>query len=317
MPANDPVFIVGCGRSGTTLLRLILNRHSRIAIPEETWFFPQLEKELPGLMKENWSQNVSKRILELNKIHFPDLTQKALEDVLQKTDPLDIPSVIAVVNREYMMHTGKRRWGDKTPGYVMHIPFLKRLYSGAKVIHMVRDGRDVVPSMLKYWSVGPQTNSLNETASYWRKHVLTGLENGPRYFGENYMELKYEDLVQFPEETVRNVCKFIDEEFEPGMLQATGVSEKTSEWAWHSETKKEINTRNIGKWKNDLTAYQVRCIELIGGDALTRLGYSLQSAWLLKPARDVLFFKLEVFVKRLLLRVKIRISGSLKILGLK
>lgn len=312
MKSDSPIFIVGCGRSGTTLLRLILNRHSRIAIPEETWFFPQLVGELPELMRGNWGLRISKRILDLNKVHFPDLTIRALEEVLTKINPTDIPSIVASVNIEYMSRTGKNRWGDKTPGYVMHLPLIKKLYPEAKVIHMVRDGRDVIPSILKYWSVGPQTASLIETAFYWKKHVNSGVELGAKLFGVNYMELKYEDLAIDAESTIKKVCEFIGEEYQVEMLDhQLDENVHVPNWEWHNQTRKEITAMNVGKWKTKLTNYELSVIQVIGKDLLNHYGYQLGDAHSLKAYWDVFLFRLRKLAIDSFLEIKIKVYNFL------
>jgi len=300
-----PIFIVGCGRSGTTLMRLILNRHSTIAIPEETWYFPRLEKEFNQLREGNWRKNIATRVLELNRIHFPELTVEALEKSLADVAIDDKQNIIPVVNRECMMREGKSRWGDKTPGYVMHLPLLKNLFPNAKVIHMIRDGRDVVPSLLKYSSVGPNTNSFIETAFYWKKHVMKGMEDGPKYFGSSYMEVRYEDLVTAPEKVVREICVFIGEEFEPGMLEASNEKPgNVPAWEWHAETSKEINANNIYKWKKTLGDYHKAVMNYVGINILRAQNYDIVKEHNVQALLDLYSYILFKGYNTLIYRVK-------------
>lgn len=301
-----PIFIVGCGRSGTTILRLILNRHSSIAIPEETWYFPQLFRDLPDLLaRPDWRKSVAARILELNKNHFPDLSIDALAAVLRATERNDLPNIISAVNREFMLREGKVRWGDKTPGYVRHLQLIKDLFPEAKIIHVVRDGRDVVPSLLKYWSVGPQTNDFVETAFYWRKQVFSGMKDGPRIFGSDYVEVRYEDLVAQPEATVRLICDFIGEDFESKMLVPGNAERRfTPNWEWHSETTKDINSDNAFKWKGRLSYYKIFVIQLIGREILRKFSYELMKIFSVKAICDVLLHILRVERKQRVYRFK-------------
>lgn len=309
----DPIFIVGCGRSGTTLLRLLLNRHSSISIPEETWFFPQLYRDLPDLLKEDsWRRSIAERVLQLNRVHFPDLTVESLESALLGVDKEDAAGIVSVVNREFMLREGKKRWGDKTPGYVLHLGLIKKLFPKAKVIHIVRDGRDVVPSILKYWSVGPQTDSFLETAVYWKDHVTAGMTDGPKYFGDRYMEVKYEDLVTKPEDSVKEICKFIGEVFEPEMLSSSeGGKSYTPDWEWHNETKKEIDDRNIGKWKVTLTNYQVALVEFLGAGIFARFEYTPASRVHFLAACSIAAYVLKKWFTRRVLSPKIAVYKRL------
>ena len=239
---DSPIFILGCGRSGTTLLRVILNRHSRIAIPEETWFFPDLYNKLNELIKnEDWRESIVNYLKIASKVHFPELKESEIRNGLKDVEKEGVPDILATINRIFADRENKSRWGDKTPGYVLHIPFLKKMYPKAKVIHIIRDGRDVVPSLLRYWSVGPQTNSFIETAIYWKKQVKAGMISGPRVFGNNYLEIKYENLIEQPKKVIKQVCEFIDEKFELTMLEPNSLTSKLPDWEWHAKVKGDID----------------------------------------------------------------------------
>lgn len=314
-----PIFIVGCGRSGTTLLRLILNRHSNISIPEETWYYPQLYNELIGLSKmpPDWQKYVSSKVLKYNSVSFPNIGLNDLIPLLENETWGDWTSIIPLVNRYYAKIESKKRWGDKTPGYVMHLPIIKQLFPDAKVIHMVRDGRDVIPSILKYWSVGPQTTSLMETAFYWKRHVSRGVKFGPKLFGENYMELKYEDLVSVPEIQIQKVCDFIGESYEVTMIDNTmdkpGV---VPDWEWHKETRKQINKQNIGKWKLELSRYEVMVIQYIGGGLLKRFNYDMENGFSIMALWDVTIFRFGMWRMNKLLLIKVMIYKLFVNIGL-
>lgn len=292
----------------------MLNRHSLIAIPEETWYFPQLAKELPEILKgDDWRNRVATRVLQLNSLHFPDLEVHMLENALANTERSNVPDIIAVVNREFMLRQGKKRWGDKTPGYVRDLKFIKQIFPQAKIIHLVRDGRDVVPSILRYWSVGPQTNDFVETAFYWKKHVLSGLKDGSRTFGSNYIELRYEDLVTQPEYTVRRICDFIGEGFESEMLASSNEDRRyTPNWEWHTETTKEINSDNVFKWRGSLNDYQIFVIQLIAGRILRRFSYEIVNAFSLKAFFDVVVYLVNFTRKQNVYQIKAFLYRVLK-----
>ncbi len=314
-----PIFIVGCGRSGTTLLRLILNRHSNISIPEETWYYPQLYNELIGLTKTppDWQSYVGSKVLKYNSVRFPDLELIGLIALLEKDTWGDWTSIIPVVNRYYAKIDNKKRWGDKTPGYVMHLPLIKELFPEAKIIHIVRDGRDVIPSILKYWSVGPQTTSLIETAFYWKKHVSTGVELGPKLFGVNYLELKYEDLVSMPETQIQKVCDFIGESYEATMIDnKMDKPNVVPDWEWHKETRKQINKQNIGKWKLGLSTYEVMVIQYICGGLLKRFNYDIEDGFSIMALRDVTLFRFRKWRWDKYLLIKVTIYNLLVSIGL-
>ena len=248
---DSPIFIVGCGRSGTTLLRLILNRNSNIAIPEETWFFPTLYRALPLLLEErDWRSRVAQEIVNLNSGHFPNLHPNDILPALDEIEKDNEPSIVSSLNRSFAHNEGKTRWGDKTPGYVMHLELLHKLWPEARIIHMIRDPRDVVPSILSYWEVGPQTNNPLEVIWYWKKQVATGMREGPKYFGDRYLEVRFEDFVAHPEEKLQEVCGHIGAAYEPEMLAYYQTAERyVAPWGHHDNASRPVDASMAFKWK--------------------------------------------------------------------
>ncbi|GAB1445682.1 hypothetical protein MASR2M41_13970 [Flammeovirgaceae bacterium] len=273
-----------------------------------------------GLTKipPDWRKYIGNRVVEYNKERFPDLKLTGLLALLEKETWGDWTSIIPVVNRYYAKIESKKRWGDKTPGYVMHLPLIKELFPEAKVIHMVRDGRDVIPSILKYWSVGPQTTSLMETAFYWKRHVSRGVELGPKLFGENYMELKYEDLVSNPEMQIRKVCDFIGEVYEASMMdRSMDRPDVLPDREWHKETQKQINDKNVGKWKVSLSTYEVMVIQNYARGLLRKFEYDLEKGFSMRALRDVSGYRIKKWYKNKYLSFKVGIYSFLASNGFK
>lgn len=308
---NSPIFIVGCGRSGTTLLRLMLNKHSKIAIPEETWYFPYLDKQKQNILQSgegDWKARVANYIFANTRTHFPDLKKEQLESELQNLTPNDWPAIVSAVNSRFAKEEKKPRWGDKTPGYVTHLPLLKKLFPDAYIVHIIRDGRDVIPSILKYWSVGPQTNSYLETALYWKKHVSKGIKEGPLYFKNQYMELKYEDLIQDPEKKLRELCKFIKEDYEEQMLDTfEDASKYVPKWEWHQNTSNSISAERISVWKTNINLYQLALFNLTCGNLIKKLKYEPQNSIHWKAFLIFFIYKIREFTKKTTLSIKVSI----------
>lgn len=317
MGKSDPIFIVGCGRSGTTLLRLMLNKHSKIAIPEETWYYTKLDKNKEYFIskeKENWASLISDWIFENSRIHFPDLQKEKLRSYLEGLDiHNEWNKVVASLNILFSLQEEKPRWGDKTPGYVIHLPLIKSLYPSAKIIHIIRDGRDVIPSLLKHWNVGPQTNSFIETALYWKKHVSKGMEDGPKYFGKNYIEIKYEDLILDTEKELKKICSFIEEEFEPQMLN---ISEDAGayipNWEWHQQLKKPINKNHIQLWKTKMPNYEKILFYYICRDTINKLNYPKTSEHDIGAYSQWKLHQMKTMLKLTILTFKVFLYNTLK-----
>lgn len=253
-----PIFIGGEGRSGTTLMRAMLNNHPKIACGPETHFLndPDFQKLLDILI-----ERYSYRIREYNT--FPE--QEFCEMYA---------SMISSFFEKYASARSKGRWADKTPYNIKSVDFLLKVFQGQiRFIHMVRDGRDVASSILTMdWGA----KTVEEAAERWKNIIM----NSRKHLGENYFfELKYEDLVMNQEDSLRKVCKFIGEKFHPSMLEyykddALGGEKESS----YSQIRKPVYNKAIGRWKKDLTPKQVKKFMKVAGDTIELLGYEIDKA---------------------------------------
>lgn len=276
----SPFFIVGAPRSGTTLLRLMLDAHSRLCIPPESHFIPELVKQL----KHDWTPEefwtaISKhpRFVEWN------LTLEAVRDKVCCARA-NWGDVFDVVYREYAQRAGKLRWGDKTPGYVRHIRLLDGIFHDARIIHLIRDGRDVACSLR---SVPWYDGTIADCARYWRRLVEKGRRDGQRLDKKRYLEVRYEELVNDPELILGDVCHFIGEQFEPQMLRYYSRTEDLipqHRMAWHEKTKRAVDDTSVERWRRDLDAADLMEFEAYAGRSLQRFGYQRAIKWSIKVA---------------------------------
>lgn len=267
---NEPIFIVGAPRSGTTLLRLLLNNNSQISIPEETWYFTDLDKEKDKLLaNDNWQYEISLKLFQHTRRHFPSLTFEEIHDFLKSTSRDNWPNIVATVNLIYLKQQNKKRWGDKTPGYVTELPLIKKLFPDAKIIHIIRDPRDVIPSIINFEEVGPKNKEFKYIVNYYKTVVSKGRADGRFYFQNNYLEVNYESLLKDPDKFLITICEFLNVPFEKEMLDFYKTSHQSVPgWDWHQKTKSPIDQTNIGKWKkkmnpSDITYIQLACKKII------------------------------------------------------
>ena len=150
--AQDPyVFIVGFPRSGTTLLRRMVDAHPRIAITPETHWIPRYFKKRVGLTREGLvTPELIPKLLEYRKFHNLKIGRGDLEKLISSGEPVSYASFVSGIFNLYGKRKRKRLVGDKTTSYVRHIPILHTLWPMAKFVHLIRDGRDLCLSMLEW-----------------------------------------------------------------------------------------------------------------------------------------------------------------------
>lgn len=278
--ADDaPFFIVGAGRSGTTLLRLMLAGHSRIHIPPETWFVRNLVKELP--LEKPLAPDQVARAVEIitTDYRWADMAIAA-DDLKRWAEQLESPKLVDIINLVYhrqLKRYGKRRFGDKTPNYISILPQLDALYGDTcKFIHLIRDGRDVAIS------------TIDMSQSRYYRRMQFGWSRAMRFYreylrsplGAQILEVRYEDLVLQPETTVRRICAFLGEQFEPEMLEWRNrinlVPQR--EMVIHSKLGRPLSKDSVGVWQHKLSAWECFAIEACLQRDLRWLGYRLRFA---------------------------------------
>jgi hypothetical protein len=276
MPDNTPFFIIGAGRSGTTLLRLILAGHSRLDIPPETWFIQSLVRELP-LTGELTPGQVDRAVtIMTDHYRWPDM-EIAVDDLRRWVMDLPGPRLVDIINLVFCRHlasTGKSRFGDKTPVYIEIVPQLATLYPGAKFIHVIRDGRDVAISRIDVdWE-----RYYERDRFAWTLAMAKHWECMASPYAGQMLEVRYEDLVSNPEGTVRQVCAFLDEEFEPAMLDWRALIElvPVRERQVHPKLGQQMSSDDIAVWRRRLSALECFAIEACLYQDLERLGYRLR-----------------------------------------
>ncbi len=275
---SRPIFIIGCPRSGTTLLQQMLHSHRRIAFPSETRFvhtsyearhgFGDLELEENRRKLAEWivkGKDTKFRVLKLD----PDAV---IEEIVQA--PPTLGSALATVFRAYARAHGKPRWGDKRPSYFRRVPMLLRMFPDAQFIHLVRDGRDAVSSLQRMpWYHG----DIYSAALTWKEAVDTGKRLARRLGPGTFYEFRYEDLVADPESELVKLCAFLGEEYDPAMTKAYEHARKTvpSARKWHLRTHEAPNTRNVGAWRERLEDWEADLVEHVLASRLVQHGYTL------------------------------------------
>jgi hypothetical protein len=282
--------IVGSPRSGTTLLRLMLDSHPELAIPPETGFLP-LGARLSGsgdALRDAFFRAVTG--YPRRSPNWPDHQVPAEEfrAALEAVDPFCVADGFRTFYTLYAGRFGKRRWGDKTPRYVHHLESIGKVLPEAHFVHLMRDGRDVAVS-LRQCSFSPGAD-IGVQARYWRDNVLAARSQGRRC--AHYLELRFEDLVRDPEAALRRVCGSVGLEFHGNVLRHhERASERLREHGDRRgaggellvtrEERRKTQTHatrppdpsRVGLWREALSEAERARFEDVAGDLLQQLGY--------------------------------------------
>ncbi len=271
-PGGPPVLVLGVRRSGTTLLRVMLDRHSELAVPDESYFVPQLaDRHLRRVDPDEFVDDL-RRIDTLTEWDVP------LDKVRARlNDGMPIGAAIATVYAVYADERGKPRWGDKTPMYMQNLRLLERLFPDALFVHLIRDGRDAALSFLSMpkglmTETWMQPRSVADFACQWRTEVKAARRLGRRVGGERYLEVRYDDLVRDVESVLRRISTFARLPYEPAMADYAGNVEGISPKP-HQQSLKRPPTAGLRDWRLQMSPEDVGAFDQVAGDLLDELGY--------------------------------------------
>lgn len=286
---NNPVlFACGVPRSGTTLLQRMLNSHPDLAIANDSHFIPRaLEKTDHKLVADvlageriPLTNTLIANVIEYHRFYRLGLSQQRIKAVIGRCEYYD--ELVSNIYSEFANANGKFLAGEKTPDYCRRLDLLHALFPQAKLIHIVRDGRNVALSLLQ-WAApdkGPgrielwQTHPVGVCALWWRWLALAGMDAGQR-LGDSYHQLQYESLVAQSETVLAQLCRFLDIDYSPQMLKYNSGKQRSAgsaKSAWRSPVS------GLRNWKRDMPESDVQLFEALAGDALQAFGYELQYA---------------------------------------
>ncbi|HEY3848104.1 MAG TPA: sulfotransferase [Acetobacteraceae bacterium] len=269
-----PFFVVGAGRSGTTLLRLILAGHSRLHIPPETWFLRPLVRDFPltGVLTQPQCERAIETMVRHDR--WPDMNL-AEDELRRKAAELAQPTLVGLIDlvyRHLLDTSGKQRLGDKTPHYFAIVPELTTLYPAAKFIHLVRDGRDVAIS----W-IDAGWERYYEPRFEWSA-AMAHLHRDRAACPKHVLEVRYEDLVRQPGRAAQHICAFLGETFEPAMLdwQSRTALVASRDRHLHARLQQPLSADAIAVWHHRLSAVECFAVEACLHRGLVQQGYDLR-----------------------------------------
>jgi hypothetical protein len=298
MPEMRQVFIGGCERSGTTMLGAMLGTHNRcLCLPESGFFINILQGENIDLTEINVQPILQKiarhprfKIWEMRLAanNWPDNQPKA-----------SYSAIIEWVVRQYGQENGKPfpdYWVDQTPNNMKYAATWLSIFPDARLIHLVRDGRAVANSLMSLKWV----NSMDRAASYWLERLSYGLAAEIYYGKERVKRILYEELVSDPETILKEICNFLEIDFQAGMIDSGGVKVPLYMHRINPLVGQKPVQSRITAWEKQLSSRQVEIFENLAGDMLTFLGYRTRvgvcARGLTTPERIKAFFSYLVSI---------------------
>jgi hypothetical protein len=259
---RGPFFIIGCNRSGTSLVRTMLNHHPEVAVPTETVFFVDyLERSV--------------EIKTLRKFIINEPGLKELRIKLKVKDTAKIKSVkdaMEVVHYKYAWGNGKKYWGNKTPRFTMYLEEIEHMFSDSVFINIIRDPRAVSLSM--------KNNVIHRSNVYfaskkWCKYINKVMKYKSKKNGR-VLDVYFEDLIKYPEKELKKICGFLKIRYRKNMLEY----EKDGSSEYHryhlrifDGLNKSLDKGKIDQWKRDLTEKEISVVESACRREMKLLGY--------------------------------------------
>lgn len=289
---KPPIFVIGNARSGTTLLRLMLNNHSNIVVPPEcgfaVWWYEKYK---------SWSKDcchdprlVGQFVQDLStsrKIETWQLDYSALREFISLEQPQTYPELVSCMYVFYANSTGRaiRRWGDKNNFHVDWIKLLSDMFRDACFIHIARDGRDVACSYrdMGILQSGSQyaprlPTDIAHIAAEWTANLDKVILSFEQIGWDRACEVRYEDLVTNNRSELTRICEFLGEPYDERMLDyyvynAREHQEPTEFLAWKRRTLEKPTTSQVGRFRRELTDEEIGVFETHASALLERYGY--------------------------------------------
>ncbi len=209
----SPVFVVGCPRSGTTLVQTMLDSHPCLSVLYEANFLVDIPLGLRSSLANASEALILAEAHPNSQTHSFDA--RTARTVCRELGITGAAGAMRVLAASAALAHGKRRWGNKTPKALLHLAELASVYPDAQFIHVIRDGRDSAHSQARV-----NGRSVIQGALLWRTGMRTGRRAGSRLGANRYLEVRLEELLSSPEEQLRRMCAFLGEDFDQSLLHS-------------------------------------------------------------------------------------------------
>lgn len=275
---NGPIYIGGPDRCGKTTMRAFLASHSRIAIPAVgsnmwTYFYGQYGNLAA---RENFERCLH-ALLHYKHVHFLRPDAERIRTEFWQGEPT-YARLFALFLTHFAERENKPRWGAQTGLIERYADHLFAAYPGAKIIHMVRDPRDRYEASLARWPDGK--GRVGGAVARWVYSVRLAQRNLRKY-PDRYKVVRFETMVTDPEETMREVCEFVGETFEPDLLTMTGAPKHRARMAKGLDDGAEgeipVSRDFIGLYRQKIDPQEIAYMQLWAGKEMRAYGYEMDA----------------------------------------
>lgn len=267
----NPIFIVGAERSGTTLLAGLFDRHSRVAVPPETHFLYGVTPKIERQFRNRSHDELVDFLFSKERIQDMGLDRSRVLDRFRHYPP-ELSKVHRAALEEYAVLQNKTIIAEKSPHHLLYVPRILQWFPTAKVICIVRDGRDAVLSLLNVpWA----HNNIWIHSVTWRRLFITGRRYQRRYPGR-FTVVRFEDLLEDPERQLTRLLDFVGLHFEARQLDPSVRTGVVPEWEeqWKGKASQALDPSRIAAWKHTASQQQVWQMNAAMGNSLRDANYA-------------------------------------------
>jgi hypothetical protein len=276
--SRAPVFVLGSPRSGTTLLYgMLLSAGGFAVYLAESNVFNLLAPRFGDLsvranrerLLEAW---LNSKLYRASGIDPERIRRRVLQDCR------NIGDFLRIVMEEICAVQGMPRWAENSPEAILYLPLIKQLIPNALVLHIIRDGRDVAASLGRLRYVRPfPWEDLHSTIGcglYWEWIVQQGRGFG-RALGNDYLEVRFEELLDHPQTTLDTIGRFIDQPLDYATIQRVGYGSVSKPNTSFTAQDSDGTFNPVGRWKRTFLPKELVLFERLVGTTLKELGYAL------------------------------------------
>ena len=271
---NQPIYLAGIERSGTSLMYALLASHPRIAMMRRTNLWMYFNKQYGDLGVDQNFERCIAMMSQYKRLKVIGIDPERLHSEFPAGEK-SYARLFSLIGAHFAEKQGKQRWGDKSLNTERYMDDIFAVFPNAKIIHMMRDPRDRYASAKTRWV--KMKGRAGAGTIMWMDSVRLA-RRGMKKYPNNYIVVRYEDVVSKTEETVRAVCAFLGEDYAPEMLTMMGAPSHRDKGGNSSYGKREvgaISTDSLARYRQVLSMDDIKFIQDVCKSGMLQFGYPL------------------------------------------